>query len=171
MQNTKFTGSLSLLAASTEDLPRIESLMQFYNYDLSEWCPVEFSPSGLYALRPKGQYWAKKPVKPYVARVNGELAGFAVIDDEVQDPKSDFNLGYFFLGRRYRGGGTAKEMIRQLFSLHQGRWEVYFFASNIPSVRFWPNAISLAGGQNMEVEDSVREGLPCRLIRFSTKAP
>lgn len=143
--------------------------MQFYNYDLSEWCPVEFSPSGLYALRPKGPYWAKASVKPYIARVGADLAGFAVVDDEVQDPRSDFNLGYFFLGRRYRGSGLAQDMARQIFSLHPGNWEVYFFASNKPAARFWPQAIALAGGLNVEVEDSVADGLACRLLRFSSQ--
>ena len=162
--------SVSLAASSIEDLPLIENLMQFYNYDLSELCPVEFSPSGLYALQPKAQYWAKISVKPYVAKVHGEIAGFAVIDDEVQDSASEFNLGYFFLSRRYRGSGVAQEMIRQLFARHPGRWEVYFFAANTPAARFWPKAIALERCQNLTMHDTVVDGLDCRLYRFSTHA-
>ena len=105
-----------------------------------------------------------------MARVNGEIAGFAVVDDEVQDPASEFNLGYFFLSRRYRGSGAAQEMIRQLFARHPGRWEVYFFAANRPAARFWPEAIALEAYRYIEVKDTVADGLDCRLYRFSTNA-
>jgi len=161
---------LLLQEASAEDLPRIESLMQFYNYDLSEWCPVEFGVSGLYTLRPKDQYWAKPAVKPYLARVGDQLAGFAVVDDEVQGSNSNFNLGYFFLGRRYRGRGLAVDMVRQLFDRHPGQWEIYFFANNAPAAKFWPKAIAVAGGVGVEVQDTVSDALPCRLYKFSTRA-
>ncbi|MCV2367719.1 GNAT family N-acetyltransferase [Roseateles oligotrophus] len=169
MQSTKSTVPISLHEATAEDLPRIENLMQFYNYDLSEFWPVEFSATGLYALRPKEAYWAKPSVRPYIAKIDGELAGFAVVDDEVQDPQSQFNLGYFFLGRRYRGSGAAQEMLRLLFERHPGRWEVYFFVDNLPAARFWPKAIAQqTGDQEVLVTDTDSDGLPCRLYRFSS---
>lgn len=169
MQNTKPSASISLHEASAEDLPRIENLMQFYNYDLSEWCPVEFSPTGHYALRPKDAYWAKLSVRPYLAKIDGEIAGFAVVDDEVQDPGTEFNLGYFFLGRRYRGSGAAQDLLRLLFERHPGRWEVYFFASNLPAARFWPKAIARqTKATDVTVTDTLSDGLACRLYQFSS---
>ena len=45
--------ALTIERAAPDDLPRIENLMQFYNYDLSEWTPVAFAHEGRYQLRPK----------------------------------------------------------------------------------------------------------------------
>lgn len=167
---TEPLAQLVLLDACTEDLVRIEHLMQFYNHDLSEWCPIEFGDSGLYNLRPKAQYWARPSVRPYVARINGELAGFAVVDEEVLDASSDFNLGYFFLARRYRGRGLAQDMARQIFNRHEGQWEVCFIANNQPAARFWPKAIGQVSGEGVKVQDIVHDEMACRLYMFSIRA-
>lgn len=160
-------GPLTLTTATEPELACIEHLMQFYNYDLSEWCAVEFGPGGLYALRPRQAYWAQPSVWPYLARVGGELAGFAVVDAEVMHPGSDFNLGYFFLARRYRGRGLAQQMLDQLLARHPGRWEVYFYDANRPAARFWPGALARAGVQDGHQADAVVDGQPCQLLRFS----
>jgi hypothetical protein len=61
-------------------------------------------------------------------------------------------------------------LLRLLFERHPGRWEVYFFASNLPAARFLPKAIARqAVDQNVLVKDTVSDGPPCRLYRFSTR--
>ena len=167
MPNSVNAGIVSLHAATAADLTRIENMMQFYNYDLSESSPVELGENGLFTLRPKEAYWAKPSVKPYIAIVSGELAGFAVVDDEVVYPDAEFNIGYFFLARRYRRRGLAQQMASQLFRLHPGRWEVYHFASNAAADRFWAKAIVQVSFGQSRVEDIVRDEMRCRLHRFS----
>ena len=142
--------------------------MQFYNYDLSESSPVEFGDNGQYKLRPKDAYWANPSVKPYIATVNGELVGFAVIDDEAVYPETDFNMGYFFLARRYRRRGLALQMASELFKLYAGRWEVYHFVNHAAADRFWSRAIAHLGFAQSQVEDIVSDEMSCRLHRFST---
>ena len=157
-----------LRAADPEDLPRIENLMQFYNYDLSEWCLASFGHSGLYAIRPKEAYWQRPKVRPYIAEAGTELAGFAVVDDEVLEAGTQYNLGYFFLGRRFRGEGNAQKMAEQLFALHPGRWEIYSIASNLPAMRFWDKAIVRAGCRSVLTREIVADGEACRLFSFAT---
>lgn len=164
------TPRATLHDATHEDLPCIENMMQFYNYDLSEGCAVEFAPHGLYALRSKTAYWSKPGVKPFIVRVDDELAGFAVVDDELIEPTSRFNMGYFFLARRYRGRGLAVEVAAEIFTRFPGQWEIYHFTNNLPAARFWPKAISCAGCVNLVVRDVVVEGETSILYRFSTSA-
>ena len=99
--------ALTIERAAPDDLPRIENLMQFYNYDLSEWTPVAFAHEGRYQLRPKAPYWAQEDVHPFLIWVGDELAGFAVVDGEFDQGDSDHKMGYFFLGRGFRGDGVA----------------------------------------------------------------
>ncbi len=167
MQNSANTQAISLHPATAHDLVRIENMMQFYNYDLSESCPVVLGENGLFTLRPKQVYWAKPTVKPYVAMVNGELAGFAVVDDEAVYPDTDFNMGYFFLARRYRRRGLALQMANQLFEMYPGKWEVYYFAANVAAGQFWSKAIAQIGFAQPGVEEMVSDEMLCRLHRFT----
>ena len=158
---------LVVCRATAEDLPRIENLMQFYNYDLSEWVPVEFAANGLYAIRPKQAYWSKASVVPYKLLVGGHWAGFAVLDDEVIDPASQHNMGYFFVARRYRGLGVGLHAARAIFRAHPGRWEVYHLERNQAARQFWSKALVQLADATPSVCSRVIDGLPSTLYGFS----
>jgi predicted acetyltransferase len=158
-----------VLEATHDDLQRIENLMQFYNYELSKWYPVDFADNGLYALRPKQPYWAKTGVKPYIVRVGSELAAFAVVDDEVVDGASQFNMGYFFVARRYRGQGLGYHIAAEVLHRHPGRWEIYHLTGNVPAGVFWTKSIARITGQTPVVSSSVIDESPCTLYTFTTK--
>lgn len=157
--------------ATPEDLPRIENLMQFYNYDLSEHYPVEFASHGLYAIRPKASYWAQPAVVPYKVLVDGHWAGFAVVDDEVVDPASQHNMGYFFVARRYRGLGLGLQVAATLLREHPGRWEIYHLESNQAARRFWLRAILSITGSTPAEFSRVIDDVPSTLYAFSNGVP
>jgi len=146
---------LAVEAAKSEDLRRIENLMQFYNYDLSQWLPVSFGDHGLYAIASKRDYWAKPEVRPFVARISGELVGFAVIDDEFVSAGAQFNVGYFFVARRYRGQGVGYRLFRSVLARHPGRWQLYHYKCNESALHFWPKAISRAGGSMPAIHETL----------------
>jgi predicted acetyltransferase len=145
--------------------------MQFYNYDLSEWYPVEFASHGLYALRPKQPYWSKANVVPYTVRVGEKLAGFTVVDDEVVDRDSQYHMGYFFVARRYRGLGLGLHLAASIIRCHTGRWEVYHLERNVAAKRFWSTAISNITGAAPIVSNRVIDELSSTLYTFSISAP
>lgn len=157
--------------ATPEDLPRIENLMQFYNYDLSEWYPVEFAIHGLYAIRPKESYWAKPTVVPYKIEVGGNLAGFAVVDDEVIEQASQYSMGYFFVARRYRGLGLGRQLAATIIREHPGRWEIYYLKRNQAARMFWPGAIECITGSVPHESSCVINDVPSVLYAFSSGLP
>jgi predicted acetyltransferase len=156
-------------ALSTE-LACIENMMQFYNYDLSESLPVDFAETGLYAIQPKAQYWLKPGVAPFVIYVDGELAGFAVVDDEVIQPQSQYNMGYFFIARRYRGRGVGKQVANKLFSQFSGAWEIYFYTTNETASKFWNAVIAKSSAHDVAMSAQIIDSEPCTLVSFSTGA-
>lgn len=158
------------IEASSADLARIEQLMQFYNYDLSEWCPLALSGEGRYTIRSKQAYWATATVKPYLLRVGGELAGFAVVDREVRSATTDFNMGYFFLARRFRGRGLGSHLARDVLQRHRGQWEIYHHTGNLPASRLWPNVIAAVASTLGSHEAFIADGLPATLHTFSNAA-
>ena len=159
---------VSVRSALTSDIACIENMMQFYNYDLSESLPVSFAETGLYALRPKAQYWAKPHVAPFVIYVDGELAGFAVVDDEVIEPESRYNMGYFFIARHYRGRGVGKQVASKLFAQFSGAWEVYFYTNNQAASRFWNSVIAESSTRDVATSAQIIDGEPCTLFSFSS---
>ena len=125
----------------------IENLMQFYNYELSAWYPIDIGAKGQFCIRSKSTYWAQDHVQPYLLRVGGALAGFAVVDGETQLSTSRYNLGYLFVARRFRGQGVGKAAFEQLLTPRPGAWEVYHLAKNRDAAGFWSSLFRDAGIQ------------------------
>ena len=154
--------------ALSNELACIENMMQFYNYDLSESLPLDFAETGLYAIRPKAQYWSKPGVAPFVIYVDDELAGFAVVDGEVIQPQSQYNMGYFFIARRYRGRGVGKQAASKIFAQLPGAWEVYFYTNNKTASRFWDGVVIKSSAHAVAASAQIIDGEPCTLFSFST---
>ena len=95
--------TVELLEAKGENLQRIENMMQFYMYDFSEWIPLSFNDEGWFSIRSKAEYWAKPSTRAFLIIVNDEVAGFVTVDDEVTHQEANFSIGYFFVGRKFRG--------------------------------------------------------------------
>ncbi len=157
---------VTLVEAAAKDLPCIENMMQFYNYDLSESVPIDFAAHGLYQIQPKGAYWAQFLVAAFLIKVDGELAGFAVVDNELLEVDSQYNMGYFFVARRYRGSGVGRIVAAKLLEKFPGKWEIYHLKNNQPARRFWHSWLYAAAVDALVVADREIYGEPCVLYRF-----
>lgn len=165
----KISAILVRRALPTE-LNCIENMMQFYNYDLSESLDVSLAETGLYALRPKELYWVKPGVIPFVIYFDDALAGFAVVDDEVIQPESRYNMGYFFIARRYRGRGVGIQVANKIFSQFTGAWEIYFYTNNKAASQFWNAVVAKSSVRDVVMSAQIVDGEPCTLFSFSTAA-
>ena len=65
-------------------------------------------------MRSKAEYWAKPSTRPFLITVNDEVAGFITVDDEVTHPEANFSIGYFFVGRKFRGSGVGAAAVKKL---------------------------------------------------------
>ncbi len=165
------TRDITVTPTLPHELPIIEGMMQFYNYELSAYCDIDFNLRGLYTLSPKAVYFSRTTVRPYLLRVDGAVAGLAVVDDEVVDTESQFNMGYFFIARRYKGQGLASRLAAEMFLLHPGRWEVYHYASNDPAKHFWVRAIVDAKALELVTITATSDEQPIVRYRFSIAPP
>jgi predicted acetyltransferase len=138
--------NLDLRPALANDAICIDNLMQLYAYDASEWYPIELQANGRFKLRPVARFWTEANQHPFLIFVDGKLAGFAVVDGEVVNPTSRWNMGYFFVARRHRGQGVGRRAAQQLFAQFLGRWEVYQLTQNEHAIPFWRSVISAFTG-------------------------
>ena len=165
---------IELIPAQPQDFPRIENLMQFYNYELSDTAAVDFADHGLYQLQPKAQYWAQHLIAAFLIYVDGKLAGFAVVDNEVLESASQFNMGYFFVARRYRGQGVGRVVAAKLMAMFPGRWEIYHLAQNQSAGQFWRASLIADGRGGVAAISNLRQkerpiyDEPCIWFGFDT---
>ncbi len=89
--------SIELHAAQRDELETIENLMQFYVYDFSEWLPLKLGEHGLFNIQPKLDYWRNPATRPFLIKVDDELAGFVTVDNETHIVGAEHNIGYFLL--------------------------------------------------------------------------
>ena len=125
-------------------------------------------------LQPKTQYWAQHLISAFLIYVDGKLAGFVVVDNEVLAPASQYNMGYFFVARRYRRQGVGRVVFAKLLSMSAGRWGIYHLAQNQSAGRFWRALLGAGGHGDLAAVSDLRQkewlihDEPCNWFGFDT---
>ncbi|MBN2209860.1 MAG: GNAT family N-acetyltransferase [Sedimentisphaerales bacterium] len=133
----------------------IANLVPYYIYDLSEqmgWrCPESGQFGGEDDLP---QYWGKPTDDPqytwgegtegypFIIRAEGELGGFALVKKFGGTARPHFEIGAFFVLRKFRRRHVGEHIAKRLFSMFRGEWTVGSMAGNTPANRFWAAVIS-----------------------------
>ena len=137
--------------ASAAERRLVENLFQFYVYDFSEFsgaatAEFEFDSNGRFAPSPSmDAYWTQADRKPLLIRSGGRLAGFALLNKHAHSGAPvDWNMGEFFIARKFRRSGVASEALRQILAAYPGVWEIAIAGRNAPAKAFWPKAIAAA---------------------------
>ena len=159
--------NVKLVAATQDtDFLKIEKLMQFYMYDLSEWIPLSFDDAGNFFLRPKDAYWAHAGTHAFFIEVDGETAGFATVDTEVVDADTNFSIGYFFVSRRFRGTGAGSKAAEILLQRFPGTWQIFHVNANDGACRFWEKIVPRLSKGEFSKRTQEIDGYDCLLYKF-----
>jgi predicted acetyltransferase len=158
---------VSLHPATEKDLPIVKNLVQYYIYDLSEHMGWPSTPDGRFeGCDDLELYWSDPGKHAFVLRAGNELAGFALILADNDDPQIDYSVTDFFVIRRFRGHGIGTLMARQLFDRFPGRWKVEQFARNAPAVAFWRRVIGDYCNGRFEQSEGKSQCEPLNVLRF-----
>ena len=133
-----------------EQKPVLMQMMELYSYDFSEFSGDELSDYGYYGYSHIDDYWNEDGRYAYFIRVNGYLAGLAMIRScsEYNDLKNPHNIAEFFVLKKYRQKGIGKEAAFRIFDLFPGSWEVSVWSANHPAQKFWNSVIGAYTGGN-----------------------
>lgn len=118
-------------------------LMELYNYEFSEFSNDDVNAYGYYGYDHIDDYWNEEGRFPYLIRVDGKIAGFALICPHC-DYRREENarcIGEFFVMLKYRRKGVGKRVAMQLFDAHRGCWEVCYWKNNASAGRFWQKVV------------------------------
>ena len=130
----------------------LEGMIQFYFYDFSEMEPdgsdsMEFDARGQfgeYVYLP--DYWREPGRVPLIIRRGDSPVGFALLSQHSHRDGGhvERNMAEFFVARKHRRHGVAREAVRLILAAYPGRWEVAVVARNTGALAFWPGAIAAA---------------------------
>jgi len=126
-------------------LPVVRNLFSLYAHDMSQFAGLDVDDSGAFAIPASlATYWegpAAAQRHPFLVRADGKLAGFALVRQIAADPVT-YDMGEFFILRRYRRGGLGRHVASALFERFAGRWEVRQLPANAPAQAFWRRIIA-----------------------------
>lgn len=140
--------TVELTAEPGTQRPLFANLMQLYLHDFSGFAEIgtahgELGPDGRFAYEPLDLYWTEVGRTPFTIRVDGRLAGFALINRwSALDRPLDRAMAEFFVVRKYRRHQVGSRAAALAFARFPGRWEVPVAAYNTPARAFWRRAIS-----------------------------
>ncbi|WP_456844326.1 GNAT family N-acetyltransferase [Cellulomonas sp. P5_C6] len=114
----------------------VRRLMEFYAYDWSELDGRDVDAHGEFGYPWLDHYWTDEDRHAFLIRVEGKLAGFALVRLETRTEMAEF-----FILRRYRRGGVGTASAATLFHRFPGPWEVTQRLTNPAATAFWRTAI------------------------------
>jgi predicted acetyltransferase len=119
----------------------LEALLELYWHDLTVYEPAEVGADGRYGWRYLDRWRHSNGWRPFLARVDGLPAGFALV--RIQGHVHV--LQEFFVLRRHRRNGIGRLLAADVFSQFPGAWLVSLQAANTVAAAFWQDAVSRCG--------------------------
>jgi predicted acetyltransferase len=127
---------VEIVEVSEQDRPVLRRLLELYRYDFSEFDRADVDPHGEFGYRYLDHYWTDEARRPFLFRVEGRSAGFALVRlGETHD------MAEFFVLRKYRRAGVGREAAADLLRRFPGHWTVRQQLTNPAATTFWRAAI------------------------------
>ena len=130
---------IEVLEATVDDKPVLRRLLELYLHDFSELTDADVDAHGRFGYPYLDLYWTEPERRPFLFRVAGRWAGFALVRTGVPH-----DMAEFFVLRKYRGSGVALQAAQALFAMFPGEWQVRQMAANTRASAFWRRAIPVA---------------------------
>lgn len=134
----------------------LENLFQLYLHDITKYLHMEVNSKGLFEYEYIDYYWINPRYEPYFIKVDNNLAGFVLIDDEfmvLKDDNTSYDLSEIFILNYYQRKGIGKKVAKEIFDTHRGKWEVRPVPKNNNALNFWLNVISEYTNNNYVITD------------------
>src|SRR3989442_14363174 len=125
--------------ARREDTPVLRRLMQLYLYDLGTIDAWDLGDDGLYGTEARIEgFWTEPNRRSFLVRVDGKLAGFALVRDGAHFAGDGTReISEFLILRRYRRRGAGEPVGPCVFDMFPGRGEVPELGGNIQGQAVW----------------------------------
>ncbi len=134
---------IDLVSVKEEEKSILANLLEFYQYEFSEFDGFEMDKTGRFGYKYLNNYWQDKNRYPFFIKVNGKLAGFVLVNNHTYatDDKDTKTIAEFFVLKKYRRQGIGKQAAIRIFNMYPGKWELRETNQNKQAQKFWRDAI------------------------------
>ena len=144
-----------LLEVGADDYTLIQNMIRFYIYDMSEYTGWKCPLNGLFGgVDDLDYYFGRIPQDPnnrwpdgwsgqgFKIVVEDEIAGFCLVRIFKKGDTYRYDIGEFFILRKFRGKNLGKQVAHAMFDRYCGKWQVRQMLDNRPAQMFWRKVIS-----------------------------
>ncbi len=132
--------NITIRKAVPEDRLPLSRMLELYQYDLSDIWDQDLDARGEYGYA-LDRYGTDARCHAFVALVDNQYAGFALVDGAVKVGSSGYWMDQFFILKKYRRSGAGKALAFAVFDALAGPWEVGQMLNNQPAQVFWRKVI------------------------------
>lgn len=143
--------NLELIPVPLRDKPILDAVMQRYFSESSAFTGDRPDADGRFPYYYFDLYWTEDGRFPFLIRVDGAIAGLALVRTLAGGRDPLYQMAEFFILYTYRQRGIGRAAAVALFDRFPGRWEVAQHAGNAPGIAFWRRVIGdYTGGRFTE---------------------
>ncbi|HEY8458047.1 MAG TPA: GNAT family N-acetyltransferase [Actinopolymorphaceae bacterium] len=144
----------------------LANLVQFYQYDFTEFRDLKLSPHGTYVYRWLDHYFVEPSRQALFIVADDAIAGFALMR---RLPTKVNQVAEFFVLKAHRRKGVGRAAATKLFRRFPGRWQLEFDHTNAPAGRFWPGVVAEVASGPVESRELVPPEVeyPCTQLLFT----
>lgn len=164
------TGKVEIRRAARLEMPVIGNLLQLYLYEFSTSENTDVDTDGRFAWPGLNEYWDGDDLHPFLIRVDGRLAGFALVQrySVVARTPTAWDMEDFFILQKYRRKSIGSYAARHLLGQFSGSWEIRVRDGNDPAFQFWKSLITTQCGHVPASHSIATNGRGFTLFQFET---
>jgi predicted acetyltransferase len=161
---------IELIPATPDQQPILANLLELYIHDFSEFHDVEPGPDGRFGYMNLPLYWLEPHRHPFLLRLNGNLAGFALVKEgsEISGNQTVWDMAEFFILRGHRRHGIGTASAHAVWRRFPGQWEVRVLKANLAAHDFWQHAITEFFGKPIRPAPIEKDGRHWHLFSFKS---
>ena len=111
-RNTDQPQAVVVVRARLRDKPILRQLLELYQYDLTRVGGRGPDERGRFGYRHLDAYWKERGRYAYLAKVDGEWAGFALVKKRSPLEGADWWMAEFFVLAAFRRRGVGQHLAR-----------------------------------------------------------
>ncbi len=142
---------IDVTTATISDKAVVRRLLELYAHDFSEFEDYDVDEHGLFGYPYLDHYWTDPDRHPFLFRVDGHLAGFALVRSG-----TPHDMAEFFVLRKYRREGIGAHAARDVFARFPGAWQVRQLTANARATSFWRATIPVPFHEDTNDEGPVQ---------------
>ena len=137
---------IELKKIEAKDKSILQNLFQLYMHDITASLPIDVNEHGLFEYNYIDYYFTKENRYAYLIYIEENIAGFVLIDDEfmVLDKENDkpcYDFSEMFILNAYKNKGYGEIIVKRIFNMLKGNWEIRPVPRSEGAKRFWLKAV------------------------------